>query len=68
MISSTNPDELLVKEPEDEPIIKLKVIRNSFKVIDSGHMLSLVTPHALRDNERDNAQKAQYMMYWKNKW
>ena len=47
MISSTNHDELQVKESEDEPIIKLKVIRNSSKVTDSGHLSSIIMPRGL---------------------
>lgn len=47
MISSTNHDELQVKESEDEPIIKLKVIHNFSKVPDSAHMSSLITPRGL---------------------
>ena len=47
MISSTNPDKLLVKEVKDEPLIKLNVIRNSSELPDSGHMPSLITPLGL---------------------
>ena len=44
MISSRNPDELLVKEAKDKLLIKLNIIRNSSELPDSGRMLSLVTP------------------------
>ena len=47
MISSTNPDKLLVKEAEDETLIKLNVICNSSELPDSGHMPSLITPRGL---------------------
>ena len=47
MVSSTNPDELLVKEAEDEPLIKLNIIRNSSELPDLGCMPSLVTPCGL---------------------
>ena len=43
MILSTNPDELLVKEAKDEPLIKLNIICNSSELPDSGHMPLLLT-------------------------
>ena len=47
MISSTNPDKLVVQEAEDEPLIKLNFIRNSSELPDSGCMPLLVIPRGL---------------------
>ena len=47
MISSSNLDELIMKEAEDEPTLKLNIICNSSNVPDSGHMPSQITPCGL---------------------
>ena len=47
MISSSNPDELMTKEAEDEPTLKPNIISNSSNVQDSGHMPSQITPRGL---------------------
>ena len=40
MVSSANPDELLVKEAEDEPLLKLNIIRNSSELPDLGYAVT----------------------------
>ena len=46
-ISSSNPDELMMKEAEAEPTLKLNIISNSSEFLDSGQMPSQITPRGL---------------------